>query len=86
MKGKANFIITLLFCTACYGFLPDTASATRGIVTIPIKDKNGTEVVMYDESHALVIGVSDYTGGWPKLPGVEKDIILVKNALRGERV
>jgi hypothetical protein len=84
MKGKANFIITLLFCTACYGLLPDTASATRGIVTIPIKDKNGTKVGMYDESHALVIGVSDYTGGWPKLPGVEKDIILVKNVLEAK--
>ena len=81
MKGKTNFITILLFCVACYGLLPDTANASRGIVTIPIKDKNGIEVGMYDESHALVIGVSDYTGGWPKLPGVEKDIILVKEAL-----
>jgi hypothetical protein len=84
MKGKANFISILLFCMACYVLLPDTASAERGIVTIPIKDKNGTEVGMYDESHALVIGVSDYTGGWPKLPGVEKDIILVKNVLEAK--
>jgi formylglycine-generating enzyme required for sulfatase activity len=84
MKGKANFIKILLFCVACYCLLPDTASATRGIVTIPIKDKNGTEVGIYDESHALVIGGSDYTGGWPKLPGVEKDIILVKEALEAK--
>jgi hypothetical protein len=86
MKGKAHFITILLFCVVCYGLLPDTAigSGSRGIVTIPIKDKNGTEVVMYDESHALVIGVSDYTSGWPKLPGVEKDIILVKNALEAK--
>ena len=84
MKGKANFILILLCCAACYGLFPDTASASRGIVNIPIIDKNGTEVGMYDESHALVIGGSDYTGGWPKLPGVEKDIILVKEALEAK--
>ena len=84
MKNKANFISILLFCMTCYVLLPDTVSAERGLVTIPIKDKNGTEVVMYDESHALVIGVSDYTGGWPKLPGVEKDIIRLTNALEAK--
>ena len=77
MKGKAHFIVILLCCVVNYGLFPDTASADRGIVDIPIKAANGTEVVMYNESHALVIGGSDYTGGWPKLPGVEKDIILV---------
>ena len=84
MKGKSNFFITLLFGVACYGLLTDTAIASRGIVDIPIKAANGTEVVMYEESHALVIGGSDYTGGWPKLPGVEKDIILVKKALEAK--
>jgi hypothetical protein len=39
-------------------------------VNIPIIDKNGTEVGMYDESHALVIGGSDYTGGWPSSLGL----------------
>jgi hypothetical protein len=85
MKSKAYFIAILLCCAACYGLLPEIANAaTRGLVTIPIKAENGTAVVMYDESHALVIGESDYTGGWPKLPGVEKDIQLVKNALEAK--
>jgi hypothetical protein len=70
MKGKANFILILLCCAACYGLFPDTASASRGIVNIPIIDKNGTEVGMYDESHALVTGGSDYTGGWPSSLGL----------------
>jgi hypothetical protein len=82
MKGKANFITILLFCAACYGILPDTTNAILlEIQPIAIKDKNGKVLGIYDESHALVIGVSDYTDGWPKLPGVEKDIILVKDAL-----
>ena len=84
MKGKAKIFITLLFGVACYGLFPDTAIASRGIVDIPIKAANGTEVVMYNESHALVIGGSDYTGGWPKLPGVEKDVLLVKEALEAK--
>ena len=85
MKSKAYFIAILLCCAACYGLLPEIANAaTRGLVTIPIKAENGTAVVMYDESHALVIGESDYSGGWPKLPGVEKDIQLVKNALEAK--
>ena len=85
MKSKSNFITILLFCAVCFGLLLDTANATfLEIQPISIKDINGTEVGIYDESHALVIGGSDYTGGWPKLPGVEKDIILVKDALEAK--
>lgn len=53
----------------------------RGIVPVPIKDKSGNQVGLYKESHALVIGVSDYTEGWPDLPGVKEDVRLVKDAL-----
>jgi hypothetical protein len=70
MKGKANFFVIFLCCAACYGLFPDIGSASRGIVNIPIIDKNGTEVGMYDESHALVTGGSDYTGGWPSSLGL----------------
>ena len=85
MKSKSNFITILLFCAVCFGLLLDTANATLlEIQPISIKDINGTEVGIYDESHALVIGGSDYTGGWPKLPGVEKDIVLVKDALEAK--
>jgi hypothetical protein len=46
-----------------------------------IKDKTGEQVVKYDESHALLIGVGEYTGGWPSLPGVKEDLQSVKQAL-----
>ncbi len=36
---------------------------------------------LYKESHALIIGMSEYTNGWPKLSGVKKDIPEVKTAL-----
>jgi hypothetical protein len=82
MKNKAKFITVFLFCAACFGFLPDISHATSDAQPISIKDKHGTEVSIYNESHALVIGGSDYTGGWPKLPGVEKDILLVNCLLK----
>jgi hypothetical protein len=36
---------------------------------------------LYAESHALIIGVSEYTNGWESLPGVRADIPEVKAAL-----
>ena len=54
--------------------LPAFAAETRGVKRVEIKTSSGETVGLYEESHALVIGVSDYTNGWPKLPGVRKDV------------
>jgi hypothetical protein len=43
--------------------------------------EDGKEIKLYDRSYALVIGVSDYSAGWPKLPGVKRDIEEVARAL-----
>lgn len=51
----------------------------RGAVGIRVED--GKEVKLYEKSYALVVGVSDYTHGWPKLPGVKKDIDEVSRVL-----
>ncbi|MDP7317316.1 MAG: caspase family protein, partial [SAR324 cluster bacterium] len=61
--------------------LPAFAAETRGVKRVEIKTKVGESVGLYEESHALVIGVSDYTNGWPKLPGVRKDVKAVTAAL-----
>jgi uncharacterized caspase-like protein len=49
--------------------------------SLTIKAEDGKDIKLYDRSYALVIGVSDYTQGWPKLPGVKKDIEEVARAL-----
>ncbi|MBV8170251.1 MAG: caspase family protein [Alphaproteobacteria bacterium] len=36
---------------------------------------------IYEESHALLIGISEYTNGWPRLRGVPEDIKAVDAAL-----
>ena len=41
----------------------------------------GKETRLYNQSYALVIGISEYISAWPDLPGVKKDVLAVKNAL-----
>jgi len=48
---------------------------------LKIKDKAGQDVYLYENSYALIIGVSEYTNGCPDLPGVKNDIPRVKEAL-----
>jgi len=77
-----NPISSIFILIALFLFLSiSTSYANRGIIPIPIKNKAGKQVGLYKESHALVIGVSDYTNGWPDLPGVRKDVGLIKTAL-----
>lgn len=74
---------TFIFLTASLlaAFIVSPAVAQRGIVPVPIKDRSGNQVLLYQESHALLVGVSEYTGGWSNLPGVREDLNEVKNAL-----
>ena len=53
---------------------------TRGI-SVQVKDTGGATVALYAESHALIVGVSEYTNGWPRLRGVGEDVPAVKAAL-----
>ena len=75
MKNTLLFLITLIFCW-CTAF-----AETRGIRKVEIRTKSGETIGLYDESHALVIGVSDYTGGWQDLESVAEDIEAVGQAL-----
>ena len=61
--------------------LPAFGAETRGVKRVEIKTQTGESVGLYEESHALVIGVSDYTGGWPRLQGVREDVRKVRQAL-----
>ena len=70
------------FLVAILIFAPPALAASRGVQVVSIKDKAGKAVGLYQESHALVIGVSDYTGGWPRLPGVKRDVKAVTKVLK----
>jgi hypothetical protein len=69
--------VFLLFLLSNYEI---PAKDTRGFKQI-IKSKEGNVVASYHESHALLVGISDYTNGWPDLPNAVKDCQKIKNAL-----
>ena len=73
-------LLALLFVLSTHAAAQPNQGPTRGMrIQIPA---GGETIDLYDESHALVIGVSDYTNGWPSLPGVKRDIEAVSAALQ----
>jgi len=61
-----------------------THAQTRAIKPVRIEAKtaqNETVSYIYAESHALVIGVSQYRNGWSNLPGVQEDVEELSSAL-----
>lgn len=64
------------------GLLLDTNPEARGQGANKVIDPNGQELLIYQESYALVLGGSNYTNGWPGLPGVKKDIEAVTQILK----
>ena len=57
-----------------------------GLFLLHIKNQKGEQVGLYKGSYALVIGVSDYTNGWPDLPGVNEDLSAVGTAIGTDRI
>jgi formylglycine-generating enzyme required for sulfatase activity len=64
----------------CLGLEQYTHAQERGMkpVQIPVDGETRT---LYDQSYALLIGVSDYGSGWSSLPGVRDEVNMVKRAL-----
>ena len=58
--------------------------STRGHKEFSILDKNGKKIWLYKESHALVVGISDYRKGWPDVPGIKNDIRAVAQVLESQ--
>ena len=81
---KKIFAVSLLFCL-WFDQLAVFAQEQRGAGNVKVKNEDTgktEEVKLYKASYALVIGVSDYTNGWQKLPGVKDDARAVAEALK----
>ena len=76
-----NITIYLLACVI-FSSYSHAGPGNRGLQRLQINDQSGQKIGTYSGSYALVIGVSDYNNGWPKLPGVQADVDIVVNALR----
>ena len=72
----------LLLVFAILLFTLPLSATERGVKRVEIKTQAGELVGLYEQSHTLVIGVSDYTDGWRRLRGVKDDVLEVSEALQ----
>ena len=74
MKTILNTFIFLLIAVLSF------SQQNRGFKSVNI-EIDGQITELYKQSHALVIGESNYTNGWPDLPGVVQDVEEIQSAL-----
>jgi hypothetical protein len=75
LKRTLTLIAILTVVLFAKGF-----TETRGI-KISVRTPEGSELELYQSSYALVVGVSDYTNGWPDLPNAVSDATEVTKEL-----
>jgi formylglycine-generating enzyme required for sulfatase activity len=51
---------------------------------VSITDQGGREILLYEESYALVVGAGDYRAGWPRLYNVHDEVQRVARALESQ--
>jgi uncharacterized protein (TIGR02145 family) len=68
-------IFLFIFCGALSCVM---MAQQRGFVPVSV---SGSSNILYKQSHALIIGMSNYTNGWPSLQGVKNDIQAVQAVL-----
>ncbi|MCH1556763.1 MAG: caspase family protein, partial [Pseudomonadales bacterium] len=79
-------IIFLCTMVTIIGISATALAGTRGIsVQIRASEAVNAPVLenvdLYQQSYALVIGIDEYTNGWPRLSNAVKDARLVASAL-----
>lgn len=75
-----NVIIWLILFLFLMPFLT-IAEETRGLTRV-FKNNKGKEVGFYTGSYALLVGVSDYTHGWPDLTSIPAELAEVETTLK----
>ena len=81
--GLSLFLLLALFASGA-------DAQTRGGLFVPVRESDSSnakvigQIELYKESYALVIGIDNYTGGWPKLSNAVKDAKLVAAALEAK--
>ena len=63
-------VLSVIFCSQSSLAVDED----RGYQKMKILSSQGGKVRLYKESHALLIGASEYREGWPRLEGVKNDI------------
>ena len=77
MRKLSLFLIIFIFISAHLFSQP----AQRNVRPITVKTKDDKYITLYKNSYALVVGISNYTNGWPQLPNAITDAREVKAGL-----
>ncbi|MFO8047848.1 MAG: glycine betaine/L-proline ABC transporter substrate-binding protein ProX [Desulfosudaceae bacterium] len=56
----------------------------RGLAVRKVATADGRTMDLYNQSRALLVGVSDYKGGWPRLERIPAEMDRVKKALTNQ--
>jgi len=85
-SARLNWLLAGFFVVfACIlAFYADSATAANKGIQVKAKTPDGgsEQIDLYRGSHALLIGVSNYTGGWPKLESVPAELASIESALK----
>ena len=87
-RGVRGVLTGAVIVAAVLFGAPEAAGAESRGLTIKVRaseaglDGVARDLELYRASYALVIGIDDYTGGWPRLSNAVKDAGLVAEALR----
>ncbi|WP_083234993.1 SUMF1/EgtB/PvdO family nonheme iron enzyme [Candidatus Marithrix sp. Canyon 246] len=82
MKIFSLFLMLLL--VSCDNSTVNTRLYDKGVSVVNISDTNGSTVLSYSGSYALVIGQSDYTAGWADLNSIPRELDKVEAVLKDQ--
>ena len=62
------------------------ATPAKGLHAVPLtaQTQGGEALALYQQSHALLIGVSDYTEGWGDLESIPRELDAVQAVLEAQ--
>lgn len=83
MRSAFTFLLGALLATQV-GISSAIAAQERGLRRVAIKTASGENMTLYKGSHALLVGVSDYTAGWPDLESIPGELQRLERALKSK--
>lgn len=72
--------VFIFLCLVVSILMSDAANASRTIV----RTRQGEKIGSYKNSFALLVGVSDYTAGWPDLEQIPMELNMVEKVLKAQ--
>ncbi len=81
---KIFSLFLMLLVVSCNNSTVATRSSIKGGGPVTITDTNGSKVLSYSGSYALIIGQSDYTAGWQDLNAIPRELDKVEAVLKGQ--